>query len=137
MDKQKNKLILILTAVTLISGFGIKYIITTFFPQFMIAWYPVIPIFFFIMGIILILNIFKVKTMEEKKSVSFYMMLRVIKILLSLFFLLIYWLTHKYNMKSFALIFMSFYIVYMITETYIYYSAEKWIKNSKTDEESI
>lgn len=40
-------------------------------------------------------------------------------------------------MKSFALIFMSFYIVYMITETYIYYSAEKWIKNSKTDEESI
>lgn len=137
MEKQKNKFILILTAVTLIFGLGIKHIISTFFPQYMISWYPSIPVFFFVLGLILIFNVFKVKTMEARKTVNLYLMLRVGKILASLLFLLVYWITHKTGLKIFALVFIVFYAIFMFTETYIFYSTEKWIKKTKSDEDSI
>jgi len=130
MEKTRSKFILILTAVILITGFGVKYLITEALPQYSFTGFTSIPVFFFLLGMGLIYTLTGINSTDGKKLVNKYMVLRVIKVLSGLAFLLIYWLINKREIKNFAVAFIVFYMIFLIFETWVYLQVEKNMKKN-------
>ena len=130
MEKTRSKFILILTAVILITGFGLKYLITEALPQYSFSAFTSIPVFFFLLGLGLIYTLTGINNTDGKKLVNKYMLMRVIKVLSSLSFLLVYWLINKREIKNFAVAFIVFYMIFLIFETWVYLQVEKNMKKN-------
>lgn len=130
MEKTRSKFILILTAVILITGFGLKYLITEALPQYSFSAFTSIPVFFFLLGLGLIYMLTAINNTDGKKLVNKYMLMRVIKVLSSLAFLLVYWLINKREIKNFAVAFIVFYMIFLIFETWVYLQVEKNMKKN-------
>jgi len=130
MEKTRSKFILILTAVILITGFGLKYLITEALPQYSFSAFTSIPVFFFLLGLGLIYTLTAINNTDGKKLVNKYMLMRVIKVLSSLAFLLVYWLINKREIKNFAVAFIVFYMIFLIFETWVYLQVEKNMKKN-------
>lgn len=130
MEKTRSKFILILTAVILITGFGLKYLITEALSQYSFSAFTSIPVFFFLLGLGLIYTLTAINNTDGKKLVNKYMLMRVIKVLSSLAFLLIYWLINKREIKNFAVAFIVFYMIFLIFETWVYLQVEKNMKKN-------
>lgn len=130
MENLRIKFILILTALILLTGLGLNYLLANVFTEFSFSGYQYVPIFFFLIGLGLIFSLTRIKKEDEKKLVNKYMFMRVLKILISLLVILIYWMANKAEIKNFALVFIIFYMLFLIFETYIYLQAEKWMKKN-------
>lgn len=130
MEKTRSKFILILTAVILITGFGLKYLITEALPQYSFSAFTSIPVFFFLLGLGLIYTLTGINNTDGKKLVNKYMLMRVIKVLSSLAFLLVYWLINKREIKNLAVAFIVFYMIFLIFETWVYLQVEKNMKKN-------
>ena len=130
MEKTRSKFILILTAVILITGFGLKYLITEALPQYSFSAFTSIPVFFFLLGLGLIYTLTGINNTDGKKLVNKYMLMRVIKVLSSLAFLLVYWLINKREIKNLAVAFIVFYMIFLIFETWVYLQLEKNMKKN-------
>ncbi|MDD2246217.1 MAG: hypothetical protein PHI70_03065 [Proteiniphilum sp.] len=131
MQKLTKYFLIFHTAMLLITGFGIWIIIKLFFPGMMVKGYFIIPLFFYLLGIIFILRFSKTPLDKPANIVNVYMLMRMIKIFVSFAVILIYWMVHKENIRNFAIIFIFFYIINLIWETYIYLRMEKYIKYKK------
>lgn len=131
MQKLTKYFLIFHTAMLLITGFGIWIIIKLFFPVIMVRGYFIIPLFFYLLGIIFILRFSKTPLDKPANIVNVYMLMRMIKIFVSFAVILIYWMVHKENIRNFAIIFIFFYIINLIWETYIYLRMEKYIKYKK------
>lgn len=131
MQKLTKYFLIFHTAMLLITGFGIWIIIKLFFPVMMVRGYFIIPLFFYLLGIIFILRFSKTPLDKPANIVNVYMLMRMIKIFVSFVVILIYWMVHKENIRNFAIIFIFFYIINLIWETYIYLRMEKYIKYKK------
>ena len=70
-------------------------------------------------------------TISARQSVNLVLGLKVGKILLSLFFLLIYWITVRTEIKRFSLVFLTLYLIYLIFDTFYLRSKEKEAKEKK------
>lgn len=116
------------TAMLLITGFGIWILLNKFYPELLIDYYFVIPLFFYLMGIIFIFRFRHTPVDEPKKMVNLYMLMRMIKVFLSLAIVLLYWFLDKEHIRNFAIIFVVFYIFNLIWETYIYLRMELYFK---------
>lgn len=127
--------IILHTSMVLITGGGIWWLTNCFFPNLLIDEYWVIPLFFFILGLVFIGQfpkaIFKKK---RDKLVNLYMLMRMIKIFTSFVFILVYWFIDKQNIRNFAILFIIFYLMNLIWETYIYTRMEKYIKQKDNQE---
>ena len=130
MEKTRSKFILILTAVILITGFGLKYLITEALPQYSFSAFTSIPVFFFLLGLGLIYTLTAINNTDGKKLVNKYMLMRMIKVLSSLAFLFVYWLINKREIKNFAVAFIVFYMIFLIFETWVYLQVEKKMKKN-------
>ena len=130
MEKTRSKFILILTAVILITGFGLKYLITEALPQYSFSAFTSIPVFFFLLGLGLIYTLTGINNTDGKILVNKYMLMRVIKVLSSLAFLLVYWLINKREIKNLAVAFIVFYMIFLIFETWVYLQVEKKMKKN-------
>jgi len=112
----------------LIAGFGIWFILKEFFPEILTDSYFVIPVFFYLLGLIFI-YVFNHTSLENpQKVVNVYMLLRMIKIFISAAIIFIYWIVDKEGIRSFAIVFVVFYVINMIWETYIYMRMEMYFK---------
>lgn len=112
----------------LLAGFGIWFILKEFFPEILIDSYFVIPVFFYLLGLIFI-YVFNHTSLENpQKVVNVYMLLRMIKIFISAAIIFIYWIVDKEGIRSFAIVFVVFYVINMIWETYIYMRMEMYFK---------
>ena len=127
MKKLVVYFVILHTAMLLITGFGIWFILKQFFPQILLESYYIVPLFFYILGLIFILQ-FKRTPREASKMVNMHLMTRSIKIFTSLGVILVYWALNKTNVRNFAIIFIIFYLITLIWETYIYLRIEKYIK---------
>lgn len=109
------------------------FILKQFFPEMLIDSNVIIPVFFYILGIIFILQ-FRRTPREAGKVVNVYMLIRTFKIFTSFAIILIYWVLDKANIRNFAILFIIFYLISLIWETYIYLRMEKYIKYKKDQE---
>ena len=117
----------------LITGFGIWIILKQFFPEMLTDSYIIIPIFFYILGVIFILQ-FRLTPRESSKVLNVYMLIRTIKIVTSFVIIIVYWILDQPNTRNFAILFVIFYLISLIWETYIYLRMEKYMKY-KNDQE--
>ena len=99
------------------------------FPQMKFNGYAIIPIFFYLMGVIFIWQ-FKVAPFHNSaRIVNLYMLLKMIKTFASFIVIAIYWLIHTSYIKNFAIVFAIYYLISIMWETHIYLRMEKYIKN--------
>ncbi len=112
--------------VTLVASMGIIFGIElslslTVFPNIYFQLMPAIPIFFAAFGVIVIKLIYS----KAKPSVSAIMMGKMLKILLSLIFILAYIILIKENNTAFLLSFLGYFLVYLVFETWMLSSMNK------------
>jgi hypothetical protein len=134
MKKLKIKLVIIHIAVMLLCGWGVWGLMQSAFPTHYFAWYPYIPTFFLAIGIAFISILDRINMKNQRKTVNLYMLLRVLKVFVSLIFAAIYFFAVRVQLKEFGLVFISFYLLYLGLETYYFYQTEKEIKKSKGNE---
>jgi hypothetical protein len=134
MEKLKRNLEIILTLTMLICGWGVWFLLKKALPESYFGWYPVIPCFFYIMGLILIQVITRDRKESQLKLVNLYMILRLSKVMASILFGGIYLLFVKEQLRDFSIVFIGYYLVYLGLETYFFYKVEEIIKSKKIDE---
>jgi uncharacterized membrane protein len=135
MKKLTRYFLIFLTTMILITGFGIWFLLKQFFPELLVDGYLIIPLFFYLFGLITIYFFRRSSPDKPAVAVNTYMMIRVIKIFVSFVIMLIYWLYNKDQIRNFAIIFIIFYLIYMIWETNVYFWMEKYIKH-KSDQKN-
>jgi hypothetical protein len=128
MKRQMIYFVILHTLMILIAGMGVWWVINRFFPNLTIDTYWVIPLFFFILGLIFIGQFPKAVVKESRKLVNLYMLMRMLKIFASLLFVLVFWFIDKQNIRNFAILFIIFYLMNLVWETYIYTRMERYIK---------
>lgn len=116
------------TVVMAVTGVGVWLLIEAFFPALLVKGYVVIPLFFFLLGIIFITQFRRSAITHPAKMVNLYMLLKVIKVFVSFITILIYWFIHQAGIRSFAIVFIIFYLIDLVWETYIYLRMERYIK---------
>lgn len=130
MDIFKAKYLTLLLSFTLIFGAGIGALLYYKFPNFYPQWYPAILIFFYILEAIIIYTVdVKSKKLKQIKMVNMYMLTKGIKMFISLVFIGLYALIVKTELKNFVLVFVLFYFLYLLFETYCFTIIEKRIIN--------
>ena len=130
MKKLRQKLILLLTLFIVVIGFGSWLILIQFFPQLAFYDYPLIPLFFYIIGIVTIYILTTLKTENRNKLFKTFMLIRGIKMFLALALTTIYWLVDRAEIKSFAIMMVVFYLCYLFLETFFYINLETWYRNN-------
>lgn len=126
MKKLRRKFILLLTLFVVVIGFGSWLVLIHFFPQLAFFDYPLIPLFFFIVGVVSIYILTGLKIDRPNKLLNTFMLIRGIKMFLALVITTIYWLLDRAEIKSFAIMMVVFYLCYLFLETYIYIKLETW-----------
>ena len=126
MRKLRQKFILLLTLFILVVGLGSWLILTNFFPHLVFQHYPLIPLFFFIIGIVSIYTLTGLRLDRPNKLLNTFMLIRGVKMVSALGITALYWLFNPTAIKSFAIIVVVFYLLYLFLETYIYIKLEKW-----------
>lgn len=126
MKKLRQKLILLLTLFVVVIGFGSWVVLIHFFPQLAFFDYPLIPLFFFVIGVVSIYILTGLKIDRPNKLLNTFMLVRGIKMFLALILTTIYWLLDRAEIKSFAIMMVVFYLCYLFLETYIYIKLETW-----------
>jgi len=121
----------LLTLIMLTLGWSGWGILKSLYPSETYSWYPYIPGVFFLMGILVILILSKNYKLEAKKLVNLYMVLKLVKIIFAMAYLLAFYFIVRKDIRVFGLVFASFYAIYIGMETYIFYSIEKQIKKGE------
>ncbi len=134
MKKLTRYFLMLHTAMILITGFGMWIILKQFFPEMLVKGYILVPLFFYVMGLIFIYLFNRTPLDKPAGAVNTYMLMRMIKIFVSFVIILLYWLFDKVHLRNFAIIFIIFYLINMIWETNIYLWMEKYIKYKKDQE---
>ncbi len=132
MKKLRLRFIILLTFFIVIVGFGGWLVLIHFFPEMAFYDYPIIPIFFFMIGFVSINVLTRLKINKQNTLLNTFMLIRGIKMLLAVILTTIYWLTDRAEIKSFAIMLVAFYLCYLFLETYIYIKIETWNKKNLT-----
>lgn len=137
MKKLKYKFIILLTIFIIVFGFGSWMILIHFFPELAFADYPIIPIYFYLIGLVSIFTLTKIKIDNSPKLLNTFMMIRGVKMLFAILIGVIYWLLDRAEIRSFAIMLITFYIFYLFFETYFYIQIETWNKKNKIIKKNI
>lgn len=132
MDFFRAKLVFITLSFGLIISALIGGLLYYVFPNYYPNWFEAIIIFFLILEPLVVVYVEATsRKATQRQLLNTYMLTKVIKIFASLIFVGIYALVVKEGIKSFVLIFMSFYILYLFIETFIFMKIEKRLKEKK------
>lgn len=126
---QKRNYLIILTALTLISGIGGALTLQYALPQYYFSSYPFIPIYFYVFGFIFIYLFERVRRNIQNKTLLLYASLRMMKLMVSIITLVIVGYVVPTQIKEFLFTFIAFYLIYLIFETLFFFNFE--IKESK------
>lgn len=132
MDFFRAKLVFIALSFGLIISALVGGLLYYVFPNYYPNWFEAIIIFFLILEPLVVVYVEATsRKATQRQLLNTYMLTKVIKIFASLIFVGIYALVVKEGIKSFVLIFMSFYILYLFIETFIFMKIEKRLKEKK------
>ena len=127
----KRKYLLYLTLITLLlSGVGgVTYF--SLVPEHYFGGYPFIPVYFFLFGLFEISMFDACRKHAPQKMLLLYMAMKVMKMLLSVILLVVYCFAVREEAKLFLLTFILYYIVYLIYETWFFFTYEVGKKQKK------
>jgi len=137
MNSLKVRLILALVGYGLLVGAGLALVVHYYLPGLNWNLFAGILIFFLVVETLIInLVVNNSGKSDKKRMVNVYMFSKVLKIILSLAFVLIYFIIERTTgIKEFAIIFIAFYLLFLLAETYLLTRVEKYIKSNKKNDE--
>lgn len=113
-----------LTLLTL-ALFGIGAgVLQSIFPEYNFSGYPFVAIYFFMFGIFQALMFEAWHKRAPGKLMHFYLVVKTIKLVFSIAFMLIYCIAVRENLKGFVLTFVAYYLIYMIHDTWFFFTYE-------------
>jgi len=130
----KIKIILSIALFGIVLGALIQALLNYQFPQFYPNWYEGILAFFIILESLILIYVDSAsRKVTQRQMLNTYMLTKVIKVFAALIFIGIYALTIKENIKSFVLIFMIFYLLFLAFESYLFLRIEKRLKKKNIE----
>jgi len=128
ISKTKRNFIALNTLFAILSGAAGAVILHIALPGHYFGGYPFIPVYFYIFGLF---SIYMFDACRRHAPQKLYLAMKMIKMILSLILLLIYCLAVREEAKAFLLTFISFYLLYLIYETWFFFSFEVNLKRKK------
>lgn len=124
-SKLKIRLIALITAINIALGVILGSLLYLFWPASYFKWYPIIPLFYWIMGMAMAYFLDRVQKKHGDMIVTICMTVRLCKFVIALVFLWLYAALVGDHVKSFGFTLMLFYFIYLTLETYTFYLYEK------------
>ncbi len=131
MKKLKIKLYTLLSIFIIVIGLGTWMVLIHFFPELAFMDYPIIPLYFMIVGGVTIALLTNIQFDNSIKLLNKLMVIRGFKIFTTMAIGLIYWLLDRDEIRSFAIMLAAFYLFYLFFEIYIYAQVEAWHRKSR------
>lgn len=130
----RNKIVLATLLIGLAVGTVLGIVFQNFLTGFNLNWYIGVLMYFAILSTLIVAYVEgKSRQVDQKKMVNVYMLTKVVKMLLSLFVILIYALVVKEGLKPFALSFVSLYLLFLVIESRMFLRIEKHLKETKKE----
>ena len=120
-----------ITLLTLIAGWAGAGILHYLLPGHYFGGYPFIPVYFFLFGLFEISMFDACRKHAPQKMLLLYM---AMKVMLSVILLVVYCFAVREEAKLFLLTFILYYIVYLIYETWFFFTYEVGKKQKKRKE---
>lgn len=124
ISKTKRNFIGLLTLYTILSGVGGFVIMREALPGHYFGGYPFIPVYFYLFGLFAIYMFDACRRYAPQKLVLLYLAMKVMKMILSVLLLVVYCIVVREEAKAFLLTFILFYLLYLIYETWFFFSFE-------------
>lgn len=131
MKELRTKIVVLFTFLMLVAAWGFWWLQTVLIPTGAIDAYPFIPLVFYFSGIVLVQTLYRLDKTNPRKLVNVYMLLKLLKMVIAGIMALIYLLVLHTPLKPFIIVFAAFYMLYILFETYVFYSFEKQIKKER------
>lgn len=131
MKELRTKIVVLFTFLMLVAAWGFWWLQTVLIPTGAIDAYPFIPLMFYFSGIVLVQTLYRLDKTNPRKLVNVYMLLKLLKMVIGGIMALIYLLVLHAPLKPFIIVFAAFYMLYILFETYVFYSFEKQIKKER------
>ena len=131
MKELRTKIVVLFTFLMLVAAWGFWWLQTVLIPTGAIDAYPFIPLVFYFSGIVLVQTLYRLDKTNPRKLVNVYMLLKLLKMVIAGIMALIYLLVLHAPLKPFIIVFAAFYMLYILFETYVFYSFEKQIKKER------
>lgn len=113
----RKKFIKELTVIGVVLTGLVAIVYHLFIPERYFLWFPAIPIFFYLFGLLYIAFFsFSYRTGLEKLAMT-YLVCKVLKFILSAFVLIFYGFVIRHEVVAFIATFMFFYFAFLIFET--------------------
>lgn len=112
----KHKYVLYLTLIALLWEIITGYLIQTIYPQHYLQFYPLVPIYFYLLNIISYLMIDSFKEKSTSSAMAF-LGSKILKLFLSVVILLIYILVVKTQVVEFIIVFILNYLFFLVLDT--------------------
>ena len=131
ITKTKRNFIGLHTLFAIISaGLG-AVILHIALPGHYFGGYPFIPVYFYLFGLFSIYMFDACRLHAPQKMLLLYLAIKMVKMILSIILVLIYCIAVREEAKAFLLTFISFYLIYLIFETWFFFSFEMNQKRKK------
>ena len=131
MKELRTKIVVLFTFLMLVAAWGFWWLQTALMPAGVIEAYPFIPLVFYFSGIVLVQTLYRLDKTNPRKLVNVYMLLKLLKMVIAGIMALIYLLVLHTPLKPFIIVFAAFYMLYLLFETFVFYSFEKQIKKER------
>ena len=131
MKELRTKIVVLFTFLMLVAAWGFWWLQTALMPAGVIEAYPFIPLVFYFSGIVLVQTLYRLDKTNPRKLVNVYMLLKLLKMVIAGIMALIYLLVLHAPLKPFIIVFAAFYMLYLLFETFVFYSFEKQLKKER------
>ena len=131
MKQLNKKLFILYTIIILIAGWGGWGILQALPEQNNLSLYPVIPVFFYILGVATIYTLTHINRDNPSKVTNIYLVFKLMKFILSAIFVVIIFTVANESRKVLLLTFAGYYFIYILCEVLIYSQIEKKDKAEK------
>ena len=121
----KLKLMGLITFINAAIAVTLGGLLYTIWPDHYFKWYPSIPIFYWVMAIVMTYILDRKKRKNGDVTITAFMVVRFCKFTLAVVFLWLYAALVRENLRMFGFTLMLFYFIYLGLETYTVYLFEK------------
>lgn len=136
MSVTKRNYLLHTALLTLLVGGAGGWIYFSCFPHHYFDGYPLIPVFYFIFGVFMINMIENCRHRMPRRILQMYLLIRVMRILVSMIVMVLYCVAVREEAKEFLLTFIANYLIYLIYDSWFFVTFEqnRKLKKKKQNE---
>lgn len=132
---KRNYLLQTAILTLLVGGVG-GWVYYSINPHHYFGGYPLIPLFFFIFGAFMISMVESCRRRMPGRMLQIYLLMRVMRMLVSMIVMLTYGVAVRQEAKLFLLTFIANYLIYLIYDSWFFFTfeANRKLKKKKENE---